>query len=140
MQIDQAGIDLIRGFEGCKLEVYLDIAGIPTIGVGHAIRPPESAADYAGGIDQDQANGLLQRDLEPVERGVNSIIPPSCTQNQYNALCSFAFNLGVSNMRVMISHGWDQIPAQMLRWDNAAGKPSAGLEARRKAESELFTS
>lgn len=138
MKIDQAGLDLIRGFEGCRLEVYLDIAGKPTIGVGHLIVPPETPENYSEGITQEQADALLLSDLVGVERGVNSIIPESCTQNQYNSLCSFAFNLGVSNMRMMVSHGRDQIPAQILRWDNAGGAESAGLLSRRKAESALF--
>lgn len=140
MKIDQAGIDLIKRFEGYSARVYTDIAGKSTIGTGHLIAPPETPGDYAAGITQEQGDALLLRDLEGVEQAVNSVIPADCTQNQYNVLCSFAFNLGVTNMRVMVSHGWLAIPDQIPRWNRAGGKYSHGLDERRQREAELFTS
>jgi GH24 family phage-related lysozyme (muramidase) len=140
MQIDQAGIDMIKSFENCELTVYKDVAGNPTIGVGHLIKPPESPEDFAGGITEAEADQMLLADLAPVQNAVNRLADPSCNQNQFNALCDFAFNLGVGALETMMAHGWDQIPAQIPRWNHAGGIVVDGLTKRRAAEVALFQS
>jgi len=134
--IDQAGIEFIKEFEGCVLHVYNDVAGKPTIGIGHLIRPDE---DFSAGITQEQAESLLFDDMERFENAVNNLAP-NCNQNQFNALCSFAFNLGTGSLATMLAHGWDEVPQQILYWDHSGGVKVKGLTRRREAESALFTS
>lgn len=135
MTIDQAGIDFITHWEGCKLIPYQDVVGKLTVGVGHLIKPGE---DFTGGITQAQADALLMSDVSLVESTLNSLVPEECTQSQWNALCSFGFNLGVGSLKTMLGHGWDQVPEQVIRWNKAGGVPVAGLTARRAAERDLF--
>ena len=137
MTIDEAGIDFIKGFEGLSLNVYNDVAGKPTIGIGHLIKPSE---DFPAPITLEQAEQLLWADLETPEQALAKLVPATCTQNQWNALCSFAFNLGVGSLETMLGHGWDEVPTQILRWDKAGGKQVAGLTRRRQAEAALFVS
>ncbi len=137
MTIDQAGLDFIKSFEGFSPVVYKDAVGKPTIGYGHLIKPNE---DFPTTISLLQGETLLYDDLEGVEARILSLAPGSITQNQFNALCSFGFNLGVGALQQMLAHGWDQVPAQILRWDHANGVILAGLARRRQAESKLFTS
>ena len=135
MTIDQAGIDFITHWEGFVNHVYLDVAGKPTIGIGHLIKPSES---FPVPITLEQAQSLLWSDLEAPEEAVNALAP-GCNQNQFNALCSFAFNLGVGSLKTMLAHGFDEVPVQILRWDHAGGKQVPGLTARREAEAALFS-
>ena len=135
MKISENGLNFIKEFEGRSLTVYNDIADKPTIGIGHLIKPGE---DFSDGITEDQALALLASDLDPVQRCVNDHSPTCITQNQCDALCSFAFNLGCSALVTMLSHGWENVPAQIPRWNNAGGKPNSGLSRRRAAEVELF--
>jgi lysozyme len=135
MNIDQAGIAFITSFEGCKLTVYPDPAGIPTVGIGHKLLPGESFPD---GITSDQAQEMLMADLAPVQAAVNRLMDPSCTQGQFDALCDFGFNLGVGSLGTMLGHGWDQIPQQIIRWTHSDGQVVPGLVRRRLAEMALW--
>ena len=135
MTIDQAGLDFIKQFEGFSPVVYNDAVGKPTIGYGHLIRPNE---DFSMGISLYQGETLLYDDLEGVEARILQLAPTTITQCQFNALCSFGFNLGVGALQQMMAHGWDQVPAQILRWDHAGGHILTGLTRRRQAESKLF--
>ena len=137
MTIDQAGLDFIKGFEGFSATVYKDAVGKPTIGYGHLIKPNE---DFSMGISLSQGETLLYDDLEGVEARILQLAPGTITQNQFNALCSFGFNLGVGALSQMLAHGWDQVPAQILRWSHAGGKELPGLLRRRQAEAALFIS
>jgi len=137
MTIDQTGLDFIKGFEGFSPVPYNDVVGKSTVGYGHLIK---SGEDFSMGISLSQGETLLYDDLEGVEARILQLAPTIITQNQFNALCSFAFNLGVGALEQMMAHGWDQVPAQILRWDMAGGKHLAGLTRRRNAESALFIS
>ncbi len=137
MTIDQAGLDFIKQFEGFSPVVYNDAVGKPTVGYGHLIKPNE---DFSMGISLSQGETLLYDDLEGVEARILSLAPDSITQNQFNALCSFGFNLGVGALAQMLAHGWDVVPQQILRWTHAGGQELPGLVRRRQAESKLFTS
>ena len=137
MQISPNGLRFIQSNEGFSATVYRDVAGVQTIGIGHKLLPGESFPD---GITQDQAQTMLIHDLTFVQNALTVLAPASCTQNQWDALCDFGFNLGVGALKTLLSHGWDQVPTQMLRWDHAGGVEVAGLRARREAEVQMFTS
>ena len=134
MKTSANGLKFIEEQEGCKLQVYLDSIGKPTIGVGHLILPGE---DFSGGVTQEQAYSLLTTDVSKVDE-VLTRLSPNLTQNQHDALSSFGFNLGVGALRQLLSHGIDQIPVQILRWDKAGGKEVPALLARRQRELALF--
>ena len=76
-----------------------------------------------------------------VENALNKIIPPDCTQNQFDALVSWTFNLGSGSLKTMLAHGWENVPTEMVRWDKARWVEfSPGLTRRREAERDLFLS
>lgn len=136
MQTSEAGIAFIKRNEGFAARVYDDV-GKQAIGYGHDLQPGESFIQ----ISLDQADLLLRQDLASrYEPSVNALVPPNCTQNQFDALADFAYNLGVASLRMMVGHGWEQVPEQILRWDHVAGKVNAGLTARRQAEVLMFQS
>ena len=139
MNISQACIDLVKEFEGCKLDAYQDIIGVWTIGYGHT-------GDVSAGqeISQQEADLLLQHDLSEKADAVEKLLQVDVTQSQFDALVSFAYNLGVGNLasstllRMINSGEADQASPQFLRWDKAGGVEVDGLERRRKAEKLLF--
>lgn len=139
MQISANGLAFIQTHEGFVDHVYLDVAGIPTCGIGHKLLPGEKFPD---GLTLVQAQALLVKDLAFVQNALTARVPSSCTQNQWDALCDFGFNLGIGALGTMLAHGWDQVPAQILLWDKAHVKGVLtvipGLQARRQAELALF--
>lgn len=139
MRINRAGIDLIREFEGCRLKAYLCPAKVPTIGYGHTGRDVKIGMT----ITQDQAEGLLVNDLRLFEQGVEQICP-TCTPNQFSALVSFAYNLGLhalegSTLRKLHNAGeYAAAQGQFARWNKAGGRILLGLVRRRAAEAALY--
>ena len=134
--------DLIKEFEGCKLEAYPDPAthGEPiTIGVGHT-----GGIKLGMTITQEQADEYLVSDVSHAANAVNQMVDENMTQGQFDALCSFAFNLGIGNLKnstllKKLNSGDIQGAAdQFLVWNKAAGKVMAGLTRRREAERTLF--
>ena len=91
MNISPNGLKFLMEAEGCVLKIYKDSAGYPTIGTGHLIRKGE---DFSAGLTTEQAQDLLQKDLVRFEAVVNEKVTVALTQNQYDALVSFAFNVG----------------------------------------------
>jgi len=141
MKISYAGLALIKQFEGCKLMAYVCPAGILTIGYG-------STGDHVKPgmvITQAQADVLLLKDLRRFEIAIEAIANKP-TQQQFDALVSFAFNLGQGALRtstlIKLHNAGDFMGAanQFTRWNKAAGKELAGLTRRREAEKKLYLS
>lgn len=137
MNISQAGLDLVKRSEGFRAQVYEDSAGYPTIGYGHKLLPGESFPD---GVTESEAETLLSANLEGVERTIESVAGETLTQGEFDALCSFGYNLGVGSLRMLLGHGIDQVPVQIMRWDKIRGVESQGLKTRRQAELDLWNS
>jgi len=139
VKISQKGIDLIKDFEGCRLNAYLDAVGIPTIGYGST-----DGVTMGDTITLEQAETLLLEDLERFERCVNDCVKVEIDQNQYDALVSFSFNLGCQALRdstllKMVNSGnYPGAAKEFLRWVHAGKAVLPGLVARRRAESDLF--
>lgn len=133
------GIALIKDFEGLHLTPYLCPAKIWTIGYGHT-RTVQAGMQ----ITPQQAAELLDDDLRLVERAVQRIISVPLNDNQFSALVSFAFNVGVNNFQnstllKLLNRGWyEQVPAQLMRWNRAHGEVLGGLSRRRAAEAQLW--
>ena len=137
-RIGQAGLDLIKQYEGCRLAAYRCAAGVWTIGYGH------TAGVHSGmTITQAQADAYLQQDIAKFEGYVNNPayvpITANLNQNQFDALVSFAFNLGAGNLRKLCKgRTAAQIAQAMTQYCKANGKVLAGLRRRRAAEQALF--
>lgn len=137
MEISPAGLDFLIRFEGMNLTAYRDIAGVLTIGAGHTGRDVFEGQT----ITLEQAMILLRKDAASASRCVSEHAGiHSPTQNQFDALASFCFNLGCGSLKQMLSHGWAEIPEQILRWNHSGGVVVAGLTARREAELAMFLS
>lgn len=139
MQISINGLNLIKEFEGLKLRAYQCSANIWTIGYGHTA--DVSANDV---ITEEKALSFLRQDVADSERAVNQYVHVPLTQNQFDALVSFVFNMGAGNFRTStllkkLNSGDDDGAAQEFgRWIHAGGKALAGLIRRREAERALF--
>ena len=139
MEISQEGLSLIKKFEGCELEAYKCAAGVWTIGYGSTNNVNEGME-----ISQERADMLLLEDVEVFEEAVNKLIEVPLEQNQFDALVSWTFNLGSTNLKnstllkVLNDKDYDGVPAQIKRWNKAGGKVLQGLVRRREAEALLF--
>lgn len=141
MKINEAGLNLIKDFEGCRLKAYLCPAGVWTIGYGHTqgVKP-----DMV--ISQLQAERFLRQDLKRFEDAVTSLVKVPITPNQFSALVSFAYNVGTGALydstllRKLNKKDYKGAANEFLRWNKAGGKVLPGLTRRRIAEKDLFES
>ena len=139
MKCSQEGLELIKKFEGCRLEAYRCSANVLTIGYGHTGGVLETDV-----ITQDVANKLLEEDIAKFEKYVNVNVAVELNQSQFDALVAWTFNLGVGNLRSstmlkkLNESDYDSVPSEMRRWNKAGGKTLDGLIRRRKAEGLLF--
>jgi GH24 family phage-related lysozyme (muramidase) len=144
VKTSQTGLTLIETNEGFCATIKPDNIG-SQIGFGHDLLPSEIAAGtYSNGITMEGAVQLLITDLTTrFEPTLNRLVPPYCTQNQYDACADFIYNEGPRNFATMIHHGWNQVPVQMLAWvyaeENGVLQKVPGLIARRQKEVALFT-
>lgn len=140
MKISERGLAFIKTHEGCRLEAYQDSVGVWTIGYGHIIGV--KAGDTC---TQEQAEAWLAEDVASIsEKCVNWVVKVPLTQAEFDALCSFSFNLGCSALRnstllkKLNASDYDGASAEFKKWDRAGGKQIAGLTKRRADEAELF--
>lgn len=154
MKVGQAGKQLFKEWEGLRTHVYLDSGGEPTIGIGHLLTRDERASGkiwingqpvrYANGLTEQQCWDLLDQDLDIAEAAVNDRVIVPLTQNQFDALVSFVFNVGTgafknSTLLRMLNEGqYDQVPNQMRRWNRSGNRVVNGLVNRREKEIKLW--
>ncbi|CAI0741879.1 Phage-related lysozyme (muraminidase) [Serratia marcescens] len=146
MKISDDGMALIQRFEGLRLQAYQDSVGVWTIGYGWT-QPVAGRKVGAGmAIDAATAERLLVCGVAQFEQGVERLVTVTITQGQFDALVSFAYNLGLralekSTLLRRLNAGDRQGAAdQFGRWVNAGGVRLDGLVARRAAERALFLS
>ena len=141
MNISEAGLSLIKNFEGCVLIAYVDAVGVWTVGYGHT--GPNVHRGLK--ITQSQADEILEQDVNRFELGVLNNVKVSLNQNDFDALVSFTFNVGInafkgSTLLRLLNDGADRsiVAAEFLRWNKGDGKVLEGLTRRRQAEKALF--
>ena len=133
------GLALIKKFEGCELKAYQCSAGVWTIGYGHTKDVVEGME-----ITQEQAEQMLVDELHEYESYINKYVTVALSQNQFDALVSWTYNLGSTNLKnstmlkVLNAGKYNEVPAQMKRWNKAGGEILDGLIRRREAEAALF--
>ena len=139
MKISNEGVCLIKKFEGCKLEAYYDAVNVLTIAYGRT-----KGVKAGDTCTQEQADAWLEEELQEYGGYVNEVVNVPLSQNQFDALVSWTYNLGPSNLnkstmlKVLNNGEYEEVPAQMRRWNKAGGKVLEGLTRRRNAESLLF--
>lgn len=135
MTTGQAGIKLITQFEGCRLTAYKCPAGVWTIGYGHTQGVHEGQT-----ITKAQAARMLAEDLERYEDKVNKYYDRyKWSQNEFDALVSFAYNIGsIDKLTAGGTRSRQEIADKMLQYNKAGGRVLAGLTRRRQAERALF--
>lgn len=144
MKTSAAGINLIKEFEGVRLKAYRCPADVWTIGVGHTSAAGPPAVKPGMEITNAQAMKILAQDLVQFEDGVDSAVKVPLKQNQFDALVSFAFNVGLgalakSTLLKKLNAGqYDAVPAELMKWTKAGGKELPGLVRRRRAEAALW--
>jgi lysozyme len=147
MNISKSGIQLIKDFEGLRLNAYKCSAGVPTIGFGSCFYPDKSNVKMGDVLrDKEEAEILLINTLVDYDIYVSKYTKSvKLTQYQFDALVSFAFNVGLGNLskstllKLVLSNPNDQnIALEFAKWNKAAGKVLQGLVKRRKKEAELY--
>lgn len=140
MKLNDQGIDLIKEFEGCQLDAYLDMVGKPTIGYG------TTGTDIHLGLHwtQEDCDKILLADLDHVQMQIKKVLDVDLTDNEFSALCSLVYNIGIGNFKsstmlhCLNEREWDLAAAEFSKWDHAGGREVPGLLKRRLAEKELF--
>lgn len=144
MKTSTSGINLIKQFEGKRLVAYQDSVGVWTIGFG-TIKYPNGQRVKSGDTCTDvQAETYLKNDLVKFENAINRLVKVNLNQNQFDALASFTYNLGETNLanstllKKINAKDFKGAADEFLKWVNAGGKRLQGLVNRRNAERSLF--
>ena len=140
MKISDNGLNLIKKFEGCRLKSYKCPAGVLTIGYGH------TGADVKENmiITKEQAENLFNLDILVHSNNVSKLVRVNLTQNQFDALVSFEYNVGYGNfskstlLRKLNARDYIGASNEFGKWVFANKKKLQGLVKRRQAEKELF--
>lgn len=143
MKLSQRGKDFIKSFEGLELRAYPDPAtgDAPyTAGYGH------TGSDVNPGmtVTQAMADAWFDKDVEKFESGVSSLLKSPTSQNQFDAMVSLAYNIGLGNFKsstLLKKHNakcYQCAAGQFLAWNRAAGKVMNGLTRRRNAERAMY--
>lgn len=143
MRASKGAIDLIKEFEGFKAEAYLCPAGIPTIGYG-STRVHGMKVTLGMKCTVEEAEGYLMDEIDEFTPMLNRIISFEMSQEQFDAICSFVYNLGIGNfqkstlLKKINVKDYNGAADEFLKWNKAGGKVLPGLTRRREAERNLF--
>jgi lysozyme len=154
MKMSERGRQLLTQWEGFRTSVYNDAAGLKTIGVGHLITRDELSSGeiiigskpvrYKTGLTEEQVGALLAHDLQKFEDAVMRAVKVPLEQNQFDALVSFAFNVGVEAfnnstvLKALNAGKFADVPDELRRWTTAGGSNVPGLVTRRENEIKLW--
>lgn len=145
MQVSDNGIVFLKNEEGEKLTGYPDSRGIPTIGVGHTGKVNGVPVSVGMKITSEQSSELLKDDLSWVEDTIANYVKSPLNQNQYDALCSFIFNIGApafessTMLKLLNKSDYVGVSGEFPKWKRAGNDPDI-LLPRRMREQALFLS
>lgn len=144
MKFNKAGLDLIKSFEGLKLETYVCSGGVNTIGYGTTLINGKMVQNGLK-ISLEDAERFLIEDIKKFESGVSKVVYTSLNDNQFSSLVSFSYNVGLGALRgstllKMVNRNPNDplIRNEFLKWNKINKVESRGLTRRRKAESDLY--
>jgi lysozyme len=145
MEVNKAGRDLIKKFEGCKLRAYKCPAGLWTIGYGNTFYEDGTKVKQGDVITQQQAENYFNAIVDDFAKKVDALVKSNVSENNFSALVSFTFNVGIGNfqrstlLRKVNANPKDAtIPAEFRKWVRANGEVLKGLVRRREAEAKLY--
>lgn len=144
MKVTTEGLALIREFEGFRAAAYRDATGVWTIGYGHTSRAGLPPVTRGMIISRDEAERILAADVAQFAQGVRSRLTRPLNDQQFSALVSFAYNVGLGNfekssVRLAANAGDDaRVQRRLALWVKAGGRTLPGLVRRRAAEAALY--
>jgi len=145
MKLNKAGKDLIKSFEGLRLSAYKCSANKETIGFGNTFYEDGSPVKMGDTITKERADSLFELIANSFAERVRREVKTILTDNQFSALVSLAYNIGIGNLqkstllrKVNFNPNDPSIRAEFMRWNRAGGKVLAGLTRRREAEAKLY--
>lgn len=144
MKTSQVGIDLIKKYEGFSAKIYLCPAGKLTIGYGHVVLRGEKFPPT--GISAEMSENILKNDVIIAENAINNLVNVEISQNQFDALASFIYNIGAKAfansklLKFINESNFASAADEFKKWVFASGKPQNGLKVRREAERDVFYS
>lgn len=144
MHMTEEGMALIRRFEGFRAEAYRCPAGVWTIGYGHTAEAGPPAVTPHMRMSEAEARRVLAADVERFAGAVRAGLTRDVSPEQFSALVSFAFNVGVAGFRrssalkAVNAGDFPVVPEKLMLWVRAGGRELPGLVRRRKAEAALF--
>jgi lysozyme len=139
MRTSAKGVSLIKDFEGLRLKAYQDSVGVWTIGYGTTRGVTKGMS-----ITAEQAERMLQNDIASFEPELDNLVKVPLSQNQWDALMSFVYNLGSANLasstllKLLNAGDYARAADQFPRWNKAGGQVLPGLTKRRNAERVMF--
>lgn len=142
--ISENGYSIIKEFEGLRLDAYLDTGGVWTIGYGTIKYPSGTRVAKGDKISQTDAESYLRSDSKWVDSCLDSKVKVKISQNQFDALASFVYNIGESQfgsstlLRKLNAGDFQGAANEFDRWVNDNGKRVQGLVNRRAKEKALF--
>jgi len=144
-QTSEKGLERIRQHEAFRAKMYLDSAGLPTIGYGTLIDTAGEQYLMTATITKSEAEELFKRDVSKFEKAVNDSVKVPINQNQFDALVSFTYNVGAGNLRsstllkrINRNEPQETIAQEFSKWVFSGGKKVGGLITRRGHEAVLF--
>lgn len=147
MTVSQKGIDLIKSFEGLSLKSYDDGGGVWTIGYGSTMWTDGTKVKEGQSVGIEGAEKLLTWEINNKAKIVDQLIKSKINQNQFDALVSFAYNLGIGSLQkstllklVNINPNDYGIRNEFMKWVSKGTTFEKGLTRRRKAEADLYFS
>lgn len=145
MEINKAGKDLIKKFEGCKLKAYKCPANVWTIGFGNTFYQDGTKVKEGDVITQERADELFDIIISDFVRMTDALVKSDVTENNFSALVSFTFNVGTGNLKkstllkkVNANPKDPSIKAEFMKWTRANNVVLKGLVRRREAEAKLY--
>ena len=144
-KINKEGLEILKTFEGLKLEAYKDSGGIWTIGIGTIRYPNGNPIKEKDKITKEQAEEYCLSDIAKFEIGVTNLVKVPITSNQFSALVVFSYNVGLaalerSTLLTLLNSGIDIriVALEFAKWNKVNKKEVDGLTKRRAAEAVLF--